>query len=1314
MLYLTQVLGKPAFDAAGDFVGTIRDIAISTGDVFPRVTSLAFVGPDKTPFMLSWRKYVESVDHDKATLSVPRADLRFSYLQADEILLARDLLNKEIVDTQGKKVVRVHDLNLSQSENQLRLVGAEVGIRGLLRRVSPRLEALAMWAASLFGRPLRENLIGWNYMDLLDRDLSKVRLSVTHKRLHELHPADIADVLEQLSPAQRAKVFEHLDNVSAARAVAELEDEYQAGVLDDLGSERASDILEMMDPDDAADIIGDLPYERAEALLRLMGVREARTVRSLLGYRKDTAGGLMKPTAAVVSQEMTAQQVIDYLREHPDAVDESQSLYVVDQPGSARLAGRLSLRDIIIASPQTPVLEIFLPNLMTVGPDDHQEQVAEVMSKYDLLSVPVVDEAGVLLGVVTVDDVVELVQRLRAGRGREAPRKGALPVEEMDLLLQVANVNPGQALSVLETSVGGLDEEEAQERLERHGPNAVLRQRHRRWYAQLGRSFISPFNAILVVLAAVSYLTDVRFADDSSYAKIIILLVMVVAGSLVRFFQEFRSAKAAAELQSVVQTTAGVLRQRDGWAPGSLYGLLTPEALRHAREIPMEQLVPGDIVLLHAGDLVPADVRLLVSKDLFVSEAPLTGESLPVEKHARVSRRSLRELPSTALEADTLCFMGTSVTSGSAAAVVVATGGSTYLGSLGQMLAKPSEPSAFDRGIHRVSWVLIGFMGVMTPIVFALNWLIRGDLLGGLLFALAVAVGLTPEMLPVIVSTNLARGSILLSRHKVIVKQGSAIQNLGAMDVLCTDKTGTLTENRVVLERHLDVKGEESAEALSLGYVNSYFQTGLRNLLDEAVVGFAEEYGLGGAVAGLEKVDEVAFDFSRKRLSVVVKDGQGNERLVCKGALEDVLDLCTAAHCDGDTIPLTATLRRDAFTLARRLNEKGLRVLAVAYRDIDQRKRRYSAGDERDLILAGFLGFLDPPKESAAAAIAGLRNLGVEVKVLTGDNDVVARAICKRVGIPVRRVMTGSQIERMSDEALREALVTATVLAKLTPLQKARVVGLLQELGRTVGFMGDGINDAAALLRADVGISVDSAVDIARESADIILTEKSLVVLENGIVQGRRVFTNIVKYIKITTSSSFGNVLSILAASAFLPFLPMLPLQLLLLNLVYDLSCLFMPFDRVDPELVEKPKQWEPGGLIRFMLHLGPVSSVYDLATFAVLFFFFGASTPSVQSLFHTGWFVESMATQVLVVHMLRTPRIPFLQSRPALPLLLSTGAAMAIACILPFTGPGRAIGLVALPGLFWPVMIAILCAYLLHAQLVKGAYRRRYQGEWL
>ncbi len=1317
MIHLTQLLGSPVVDASGEEVGRISDLAIETREVFPRVTAIAFLGADRTPFMLSWRKFVDDFDEERIRLNGRREDLRFSYQQPNEILLARDLLNKDIIDTQGKKVVRVRDLELVESRNQLRLLGAEVGIRGMLRSFSSLLESAITRVSSWLGRPLRENLIAWNYMDLLDRDLSHVKLSMTHKRLHELHPADIADIIEQLPQSRRARVFELLDDAAAASAISEMQDELQADAIEALTLKRASSILEEMDADDAADIISDLPYEKAEKLLRLMGLKEQRAIRNLLGFRENSAGGIMKPASAIIPEEMTAHEVIEYLRANPSITDESQHLYVVRGPEDRRLVGRVSLRDIVIAEPDTVVRELVTPNVVTVQPEDDQEHVAETMAKYDLLSLPVVDEVGTLLGVVTLDDVIEIVQRLRSGPAPRAPRMARKPAEEPDLLLQVASVSPQQALSVLESAAEGLDEETVRRRLNQYGPNVISPLRRLRWYSQLLNAFRSPFNGILVLLAVVSYLTDVRLSDEPDPSKMIIISLMILASGLVRFFQEYRSARMAAGLQEIVRTTALVLRRaevaREG-SPVELEALLSPEVMHSAREIPVEQIVPGDIVYLHAGDLVPADMRVLVSRDLFVSESSLTGESLPVEKHARAVRRSFTELPATALEAETLCFMGTSVTSGSAAGVVIATGASTYLGSLGQELVKKPEPTAFDRGVSRVSWVLVGFMGAMVPLVFLINLLGGKGSLDSGLFALAVAVGLTPEMLPMIVSGNLARGSIRLSRHKVIVKQVSAIQNLGAIDILCTDKTGTLTEDRVVLERHIDLEGRDSPDVLRLAYINSYFQTGLRNLLDDAVLEFAGRLGMSDHLNGLEKVDEVPFDFSRKRLSIIVRDGDGTSRLICKGAVEKVLAASSTARVNGESLPLTPEVREKALARVRELNEDGMRVLAVGYRDIAKKQRRFSPEDERDLVLLGFIGFLDPPKESAAEAVSGLRQLGVEVKVLTGDNEAVARSVCEKVGIPVGRIISGGLVERMSDEELAVALEKASVVARLDPLQKARIVRVLREAGRTVGFMGDGINDAAALRAADVGISVDTAVDIAKESADIILLEKSLTVLENGIAEGRSVFANIMKYIKITASSNFGNVFSILAASALLPFLPMLPLQLLFLNLVYDLSCLAIPFDRVDRDFIMRPRRWDSRGLVRFMLFLGPVSSLYDLAIFAVMYFVFAASTPDKQALFQSGWFVASMATQTLIIQVLRTDKRPFLESRASLPVLLAGTGAVAAAAAVPFTALGRSLGLTGLPGGYWPLLVVVVSAYVLHAQGVKWAYRQRFGGEWL
>lgn len=1314
MLYLTRMLGKPVVDSENDQIGIISDLAIATGEVFPRITSLAFRGPDNTPFMLSWRKFAEEYDGNRIRLNVPSAELRFSYLQPDEVLLGRDLLNKKIVDTQGMKVVRVRDLSLSESGRQLRLLGADVGPRAALRAVSPLLERFALWAARAIGRDIPEHTITWNYVDLIDRDLSQVRLSVSHRRLHELHPADAADIIEELSPNQRSKVFVYLDNRKAAKTLSEMEDRAQTSLLDRLPSQRASAILGHMEPDDAADILGGLPYEKAEALLRLMGVEESRVIRSLLGYRDDTAGGIMTPEVTTVTESMTGEEVIDRLRNAPESSAHQNDLYVLSPDGV--LEGRITLHDVIIHDPLRPIADAVRPDVLTVSPEDHQNHVAEIMSKYDLHAIPVVDETGHVLGVITLDDVIEIVRREHGLTLEAAPAAGRASREELGMQLQLAYVDPLHALSVLESSLCGLDEETVRQRLETDGSNRISRGHKTGPIRQLVAAFANPFNAILFALGVVSYLTDVRLAAEADWTKIVILFLMIAVGGIVRFVQEFRGTKAAESLREMVQTTAAIIRKKPGsaWCPTNPSELLGPEALETARELPIETLVTGDILLLHSGDLVPADVRLLASNDLFVDESSLTGESLPVEKYARPVSRSIIGVAASALEAETLCFMGTSVVSGSAAAVVLATGPKTYLGSLGETIDSKPEPTSFDRGVSRVSWVLIAFMLVMAPLVFVLNWVTKGSPLNALFFALAIAVGLTPEMLPMIVSTNLARGAVRMSRHKVIVKQASAIQNLGAMDVLCTDKTGTLTENHIVLEKHIGIDGESSPEVLRTAFVNSRLQTGLRNLLDEAVLEFAARCDIDSQAEDLIKLDEIAFDFVRKRLSVIVRDTEGRERIISKGAAEEILDVCTRAHTVNGIVELNDDILAQAHQRIRELNEQGMRVVGVGYREISNSKRRYTAADERNLTLTGFLGFLDPPKPDAAEAIRALITHGVEVKVLTGDNEIVARRVCSEVGLPVDRTLLGSDLEVMDDTALAEAVRTTNVLAKLSPLQKSRVVKVLQNDGKTVGFLGDGINDSAALRTADVGISVDTAVDTAKESADVILLEKNLLVLERGIIEGRTVYGNIVKYVKTTASSNFGNVFSILPASAFLPFLPMLPLQLLVLNLIYDLSSLALPWDRVDEEFLAKPQTWDASGVAKFMFFLGPTSSVFDLVTFYLMFFLFGANVPARQALFQSGWFVQSMMTQSLVVHMLRTTKIPFIQSRSTPAVLVGTLAAIGIACILPFTPVGRSIGLTALPPAFWPCVIVIVFCYMAYVQIVKWAYRERFGGEWM
>jgi Mg2+-importing ATPase len=701
---------------------------------------------------------------------------------------------------------------------------------------------------------------------------------------------------------------------------------------------------------------------------------------------------------------------------------------------------------------------------------------------------------------------------------------------------------------------------------------------------------------------------------------------------------------------------------------------------------------------------------------LFVGQAALTGEALPVEKSDRAERPAA---PPALTELPTICFMGTSVVSGTATAVVVATGSRTSFGRLARGLVGRRAETAFDVGVRKVSWLFIRFIAVMVPLVFLINGLTKGNWLEAFLFGLAVAVGLTPEMLPMIVTTNLAKGAVTMARHKTIVKRLNAIQNFGAMDVLCTDKTGTLTQDKVVLERHVNAVGEEDDFVLALAYLNSFYQTGLKNLLDVAVLEHAElkrELEIDKAYG---KIDECPFDFTRRRMSVVVDHEHQGHQLICKGAVEEILAVCRYVRDEprpGETeriVTLEDERRDDAKELVAEMNEDGFRVVAVAYREFPTTHGPYAVADETDLVLAGFIGFLDPPKETAAPALKALGQHGIDVKILTGDNDLVTRKICRDVGIDAERIVLGGELQSLDDEALGKVVANHSVFAKLTPEDKTRIVKSLKARGHTVGFLGDGINDAGALREADVGVSVDSAVDIAKESADIILLEKSLLVLEEGVIEGRRTFGNTMKYIKMTASSNFGNVFSVLIASAFLPFLPMLPIQLLTNNLLYDFSQTSIPWDDMDPEYLAVPRRWRADDIGRFMVCIGPVSSIFDVITFLVMWYVFQANAPARQTLFQSGWFVESLLTQTLIVHMIRTARVPFFQSRAAWPVLLLTGAIMACGLLLPFTAIGAKLELVPLPGRYFLWLAAILLGYSVLTQIVKGWYVRRFQA-WL
>jgi len=903
-------------------------------------------------------------------------------------------------------------------------------------------------------------------------------------------------------------------------------------------------------------------------------------------------------------------------------------------------------------------------------------------------------------------------------------RKQNKPTQSLrvsELLLQSANGSPEEVLTMLGTTANGLPEPEVRRRQDFYGSNQVAHDRAQTWYAMLLSNFKNPFILVLVGIGIVSAATD-------DWKTVVVVSVMVSVSVLMRFLQEYRSSRAAEQLRAMVRTKATVTRQyASPTADGGGF-----EFVPRREEMPFEYLVPGDVIYLSAGDMIPADIRLLASKDLFVSQSGLTGESMPVEKYdtlAEVVEKSTHAAASEGgpLERNNLCFLGTNIVSGSGTAVVVATGDRTYFGSLAKSVLGHRSETSFDKGINSVTWLLIRFILVMAPLMFFLNGFVKHDWNEAFIFAVAVAVGLTPEMLPMVVTANLAKGAVAMAKQKVIVKRLNAIQNFGAMDVLCTDKTGTLTQDKIILEQHLNVRFEEDEQAFRYAYLNSFYQTGLKNLLDRAVLDHVELVHQLHIPEAYQKVDEIPFDFVRRRMSVVVEDFRKEHLLICKGAVEEMLPICVRAEDGGVQIPLTDDLRRHATFLRDELNADGLRVIAVAYKKLPASGRVYAVTDERDLVLAGFIAFLDPPKETAGPALAALKEHGVAVKILTGDNEVVTRKVCKEVGLPVERVVLGSEVEKASDAELSAVAENTVVFAKLTPLRKARIVKALRANGRTVGFLGDGINDAAALRDADVGISVDAATDIARESADIILLEKSLLVLEEAVFKGREVYGNIIKYIKMTASSNFGNMFSMLTASVFLPFYPMLPIQLLVQNLLYDFSQLSLPWDRMDREFLKKPRKWDPRGIGRFMVFIGPISSIFDIATFLLLWYVFRvgphyfdalmgnseAGQEAASRFFQSGWFIEGLLSQTLIVHMIRTEKIPFLQSTAALPVLLLTGSIMALGVYLPFSPLAEFLNLQPLPWQYFPWLIAILLTYCGLTQLAKMWYIRLFKA-WL
>ena len=870
-------------------------------------------------------------------------------------------------------------------------------------------------------------------------------------------------------------------------------------------------------------------------------------------------------------------------------------------------------------------------------------------------------------------------------------------------LVSAATADADALLKQLDSHADGLSESQAEAIRARAGLNEVEHEKPLPWWLHLWHCYKNPFNLLLTLLAVISYVTeDIKAA--------IVIGSMVVLSTLMRFWQEAKSNKAADALKAMVSNTATVIRRdlSEDAAPEAenFFGVHLHVKAAQRVELPIKLLVPGDVIVLSAGDMIPADCRLLTAKDLFVSQSAMTGESMPVEKFA-VQRDAKAINP---LELDNILFMGTNVVSGSAVAVVLATGNATYFGALAsRVTATDRAPTSFQTGVNKVSWLLIRFMFVMSPLVLFINGFTKGDWMEALLFALSIAVGLTPEMLPMIVTSTLAKGAVILSRKKVIVKRLDAIQNFGAMDVLCTDKTGTLTQDKIFLARHIDVWGDDSDDVLELAYLNSYYQTGLKNLLDVAVLEHVEVHRELEVATAFRKVDEIPFDFTRRRMSVVVAEHDEHHLLITKGAVEEILSVCTQVRHGEAVEPLSAVLLARIRTVTAGLNEEGLRVVAVAAKELPPTQEAYGVADERELVVIGYVAFLDPPKESTAPALRALAEHGVAVKVLTGDNELVTAKICREVGLEQKGVLLGNDIERMSDKVLAEAVESHNVFAKLTPSHKERIVRLLKANGHVVGFMGDGINDAPALRTADIGISVDTAVDIAKEAADIILLEKSLMVLEEGVLEGRRTFANMLKYIKMTASSNFGNVFSVLVASAFIPFLPMLPIHLLVQNLLYDISQIAIPFDNVDDGLLKKPQRWQPGDVGRFMVFFGPISSVFDITTFAMMWFVFSANTVAEQTLFQSGWFVVGLLTQTLIVHMIRTPKIPFIQSRAATPLIVMTGIIMAVGIFLPMGPLAHYFKLQALPPLYFVFLPMILLAYMGLTQAMKGIFVRRY-----
>ena len=838
----------------------------------------------------------------------------------------------------------------------------------------------------------------------------------------------------------------------------------------------------------------------------------------------------------------------------------------------------------------------------------------------------------------------------------------------------------------------GLTKDKVLENTKKYGVNEIKGSKPKKWYNYFFESLFSAFNCILMGIIIVLLYTDVYLPEVPSYANIIVIAVLIVASTLLEFFEEYRSNRAAQKLKELVQTTSTVLR--DG----------------EEVNIPIKEVTVGDIVLLSAGSMIPADLRIIEAKDLYVGQSSLTGESDAVRKEPNSLLNNEAEEPviDNISDMDTICFMGTSVITGSGIGVVVKTGDDTYFGKIAHTLTTGKPKTAFQKGIESVSNMLIKFMLIMIPLVFIFN-VTKHEIVTAFTFAVAIAIGITPLLLPVILSSSLSKGAVRMAKKKTIVKKLDSIQSFGAMNILCTDKTGTLTEDKIVLEKYLNIRGDEDLDVLRDAFVNSFFQTGLKNNIDEAVIKRGLENDMSKYKTQYKLIDEIPFDFSRRRLSVAV-ESQGKVQLITKGAVEEILSLCTTAAYKDKIEPLTKEIKENVKRISKKLNEDGFRVIAVCTKNDIERKIDYTIDDEKNMTLVGFIGFLDPPKESAKEAITKLNKAGIRVIVLTGDNSDVARCICKKVGINLKNIVIGSQIDKLSDSALVRILRNTNIFAKLSPIQKARIVRVLKDSGNIVGYMGDGINDSPSLTNSDVGISVDTAVDIAKESADIILLEKDLNVLLDGAKEGRKTFSNLMKYIKMAVSFNFGEVSSVIIASIFLPFLPITPIQLLVQSLLYDFGQLTLPFDNVDEEYLNKPKKWDIKSLKKFTLFMGPLSSCFDMIVFASVWFIFGIREAAV---FQTIWFSYGVVSNLVGMHVIRTAKIPFVQSNAHKMVYFSSILLSIVAIIFPFTPLGQMIGLVAIPLQYLTVIIGVPILYCLVAMIAKKVYIKKF-GEWI